>query len=218
MLVALPGDEYFIVRVPGSEAGGEAGVLLLGGLLCASPQQASDPIERVVLPAPVRKRRRLDAATNRVDGAGAELDDVEGVEDGDRVGQLVADRVRTSNPGDPDPSRRQRRSSTLNDEEPLMLACSGRVPATVREFADEFAAHWADERVISRAAAVAIWLAIRISEAADRADALDRPARYFAQVTIRGTDIAFRSLAGTWWAIPGWMPQDSIGRGSRSWP
>jgi hypothetical protein len=31
----------------------------------------------------MRKRRLLDAATNRVDGAGAQLDDVEGVEDGD---------------------------------------------------------------------------------------------------------------------------------------
>ena len=35
----------------------------------------------------------LDPASDFVDDLGAQLDDVKGVEDGDRVGQLVPDRV-----------------------------------------------------------------------------------------------------------------------------
>jgi hypothetical protein len=40
LLVALPGDGHFIVRVPGREPGGEAGLLLLGEMLGASPHRA----------------------------------------------------------------------------------------------------------------------------------------------------------------------------------
>ncbi len=81
---------------PGSPAvrpGVEAGDLAVGEVLGAVAQQAADPVERVVLVPAVADGVLLDAAADLVDDLGAEPDDVEGVQDGDRVGQLVADRV-----------------------------------------------------------------------------------------------------------------------------
>ena len=62
-------------------------------MLAAASQQAADLVERVVLvPAPAQGVL-LDPAADLVDDLGAELDDVEGVQHRDRVGQLVAHRV-----------------------------------------------------------------------------------------------------------------------------
>ena len=61
---------------------------------CSRPaEQAADLVQRVVLVATPVQGVLLDAAADLVDDLGAELDDVERVEHGDRVGQLVADRV-----------------------------------------------------------------------------------------------------------------------------
>ena len=65
----------------------------LGEVLDAVAEQAADLVERVVLVAAVTEGVLLDAAADLVDDLGAEPDHVEGVEHGDRVGQLVADRV-----------------------------------------------------------------------------------------------------------------------------
>ena len=56
-------------------------------------QQAADLVERVVLVTAVPEGVLLDAAADLVDDLGAEPDHVEGVQDRDRVGQFVADRV-----------------------------------------------------------------------------------------------------------------------------
>ena len=59
-------------------------------------EQPADLVERVVFVAAAAEGVLLDAAADLVDDLGAEPDHVEGVEDGDRVGQPVADRVRIS--------------------------------------------------------------------------------------------------------------------------
>ena len=59
-------------------------------------EQPADLVERVVLVAAPAQGVLLDAAADLVDDLGAEPHHVEGVEDGDRVGQLVADRVRVA--------------------------------------------------------------------------------------------------------------------------
>ena len=65
----------------------------------AVAEQPADPIQRVIGVAAVAQGVLLDPAADLVDDLGAELDDVEGVQDGDRVGQLVADRVVESDRG-----------------------------------------------------------------------------------------------------------------------
>jgi hypothetical protein len=55
-------------------------------VLVAVAQQSADLIERVVLVAPVPQGALLGPAADLIDYLGAELDDVEGVEHGNRVG------------------------------------------------------------------------------------------------------------------------------------
>ena len=62
-------------------------------MLVAGQQRPADPVERVVLVAAAVQGVLLDPAADLVDDLGPELHDMEGVEDRDRVGQLVADRV-----------------------------------------------------------------------------------------------------------------------------
>ena len=54
---------------------------------------AADLVQRVVLVATPVQGLLLDAASDLIERLAGELDDVEGVEHGDGVGQLVADRV-----------------------------------------------------------------------------------------------------------------------------
>jgi hypothetical protein len=71
--------------------------LLAGGEVLGSvAQQPADPVERVSLVAAVSQGFLLDPAADLVDDLGAEFDDVEGVQDRDGVGRLVADGVGVS--------------------------------------------------------------------------------------------------------------------------
>jgi hypothetical protein len=67
--------------------------LPLGELLLATAQDHADAVERVVLASAVAVDLLLHPAPDLVDCLGAELDDVEGVEHGDRVLELVVDGV-----------------------------------------------------------------------------------------------------------------------------
>ncbi len=84
-LVAVPGERDLAVRVAGLEPTGEAGLLAVG----AVPEQPTDLVERVVLVAAAVQLLLLDAAADLVDDLGAELDDVDGIEDLHGVGQRV---------------------------------------------------------------------------------------------------------------------------------
>jgi len=65
-------------------------VLAFGEVLQAVPQQTADLVERVVSVAAAVQLFLLDAAADLVHDLGAELDDVEGVQDLHRVGEAVA--------------------------------------------------------------------------------------------------------------------------------
>jgi len=93
LLVALPGQVHLPSRVAGLQAGGDLGLLTFGEVFDPMPEQPTDLVERVVFVAAVAEGVLLDAAADLVDDLGAEPDYVEGVEDGDRVGQLVSDGV-----------------------------------------------------------------------------------------------------------------------------
>jgi hypothetical protein len=62
-------------------------------VLDAGEQGAADLVERVVLVAAPLQSLLLDPAADLVECLAGELDDMKGVQHGDRVGQLVADRV-----------------------------------------------------------------------------------------------------------------------------
>ena len=89
LLAAGPGELDLAVRVATCQAGGEAGVLAFGQVLQALPEPAN-PVERVVEVTTAVQLFLLDAAADLVDDLGAELDDVEGVQDLHGVGQRVA--------------------------------------------------------------------------------------------------------------------------------
>ncbi len=65
-------------------------MLAFGEVLQAVPQQTADLVERVVSVAAAVQLFLLDAAADLVHDLGAELDDVEGVQDLHRVGEAVA--------------------------------------------------------------------------------------------------------------------------------
>lgn len=71
----------------------EACALAVGELLLAAAQDHPDAVERVVLAAAVAVDLLLDPAPHFVDGLGAELDHMEGVEHGGGVLELVVDGV-----------------------------------------------------------------------------------------------------------------------------
>ncbi|MBC8090912.1 MAG: hypothetical protein H7Y15_03030 [Pseudonocardia sp.] len=62
-------------------------------MLLADAEDVPDPVERVVATAAVPRGVLLDAAADVIDDRGGERDDVEGVEHGDGVLQLVVDGV-----------------------------------------------------------------------------------------------------------------------------
>ena len=68
-------------------------MLSVGEVLDAGAQDVADPVERVGLAAAVAVDVLLDPAPDFVDGGRAEFDDVERVEDRDRVLELVVDGV-----------------------------------------------------------------------------------------------------------------------------
>ena len=93
LLVALPGKIDFPVGVAGVEAPGELGLLALGEVFHAVAEQPADLVQRVVFVASVAEGVLLHPAADLVDDLSPEPDDMEGVEDRHRVGQLVTDRV-----------------------------------------------------------------------------------------------------------------------------
>ena len=88
-----PGEADFFVLEAGVEGGGQAGPLPVGELLRTGSEDVADPVERVVAVTAVSEGVLLDPAADLVDDARAELDDVEGVQDGGGVLQLVVDGV-----------------------------------------------------------------------------------------------------------------------------
>jgi len=93
LLGAVVGDFDLNVAFVGGERGVEPVALPVGEALLAGAEQVPDPVERVGLAAAVAVDVLLEAAAALVDGGGGELDDVERVEDRDRVGELVVDGV-----------------------------------------------------------------------------------------------------------------------------
>lgn len=77
----------------GSDRAIEPSSLPVGQLLGTAAQGRPDAVERVTSAAAVTVDLLLDAASNLVDGLGAELDDMERVKDRDRVLELVIDGV-----------------------------------------------------------------------------------------------------------------------------
>jgi len=92
-LGAGPGDFDLAVFLAGGEHRVQAGLLFVGEVLSSGTQVVPDPVQRVVLTAAVTEGVLLDAAADLVDGLSAKLDDVEGVQDGGGVGELVVDGV-----------------------------------------------------------------------------------------------------------------------------
>ena len=81
LLGALPGHEHLHMSFVGLNRGGEPRLLPLREAFLAAAQQIPDPGERVFAAASVPGEGLLDPASDLVDDLGAELDDVEGVED-----------------------------------------------------------------------------------------------------------------------------------------
>ncbi|GAA3867354.1 hypothetical protein GCM10022275_16320 [Tessaracoccus defluvii] len=93
LLSAVPGDLDFNVTLISGERRGKTGVLPLGEVFTAGAQNVADPVQRVVLASSVAVDVLLDPAADLVDRGGAELDNVERVEDRDGVFELVVDGV-----------------------------------------------------------------------------------------------------------------------------
>jgi hypothetical protein len=89
----MPGDGHLEAGVAGDQAVVELGDLPLVQVLPAVAEQPTDLVQRVVLEPAVTELFLLHPAADFVDDLGAQLHDVEGVQDRDGVGQLVADRV-----------------------------------------------------------------------------------------------------------------------------
>jgi hypothetical protein len=90
-------------------------------VLAAAAEQPPDPVQRVVLMTAPAKLFLLDSAADR-DDLGAQLDDMEGVQDRDGVGQLVADRVGVAPKPPPLRDRwRADRDNGINQHKPTPL-------------------------------------------------------------------------------------------------
>ena len=96
LLIALPGEVDFVLWVAGCETVADLGLLLLGEVFDAVPEQPADLVERVVFVPASTERVLLHPPSDLVNDLGAEPDNVEGVKDRDRVGQPVMNGVRIS--------------------------------------------------------------------------------------------------------------------------
>lgn len=92
----LPGDLDCDMLLVCAGCGVQACVLAVGEVLTPGAQDHADPVQRVALSAAVGEGVVLDAAAHVVDAGGREFDDVERVDDRDRIGQVVIDRVLVS--------------------------------------------------------------------------------------------------------------------------
>lgn len=93
-LVGRPGDGDLPVGVARLQAGVEPGGLLVSEVFVSVRSQPADLVERIIAQPTVAELLLLDAAPDFVDDLRSEPDDVEGIQHGDGVGQLFADRVR----------------------------------------------------------------------------------------------------------------------------
>ena len=93
LLVDAPGDLNLAIGVTDRQVLVEPFALPVGEVLVTGEKGAADLVQRVVLVATPVQGLLLDAASDLIERLAGELDDVEGVEHGDGVGQLVADRV-----------------------------------------------------------------------------------------------------------------------------
>ena len=93
LLGAVPGYGDFLVPFVRLEGSGEASALPVGQVLDAGAQQVADAVERVAPAAPVAVDLLLNPAPDLVQRLGSEGDYVKGVQDRDRVAELVVDRV-----------------------------------------------------------------------------------------------------------------------------
>ena len=93
LLGAVVGDLDFDVFVAGCQRGVEAGVLAWGKVFLTGAQDVTDRVERVACAAAAAEGVLLDPAADLVDGSGSEFDDVERVEDGAGVVEVVVDGV-----------------------------------------------------------------------------------------------------------------------------
>lgn len=91
-LGALPSDEHFVVRRVGLDRGAQPGALVVGEVLGAGAEDGLDPEQRVALASSIPEGVLLDSAADLIDRGGAELHDMERVEYGGGVLQLVVDR------------------------------------------------------------------------------------------------------------------------------
>ena len=93
LLGGMPRDEHLVVAFVGGDGAVEPGALPVGEPVLAAAQDVPDPVQRVTGAAAVPEGLLLDPAPDFVDRVAPELDDVEGVDDGDRVLPLVVDGV-----------------------------------------------------------------------------------------------------------------------------
>lgn len=93
LLGAVPGDLDGDVVLVGGECGVQAGSLPGGEVFGTGAQYVPDPVQRVSGTTPVTVDVLVDPTPDFVDHAGGQLDDAEGVQDGDGVFELVIDGV-----------------------------------------------------------------------------------------------------------------------------
>ena len=93
LLGAQAGDFDLDVSFVGGPRVLEPGALALGQVLFAGAQDVPDPVQRVVLAAAVTVDFLLDPAPDLINCLRGEFDDVEGVQDGAGVVELVIDGV-----------------------------------------------------------------------------------------------------------------------------
>jgi hypothetical protein len=96
LLITLPGDVHFVLWFAGVETVADLGLLLLGEVFCAVPEQPSDLVERVVFVPASTECVLLHPPLDLVNDLGVEPDHVKWVKDGDRLGQPVLNGVRIS--------------------------------------------------------------------------------------------------------------------------
>jgi hypothetical protein len=79
LLVGLPGQGDFVVRVPEGEFRVQPGSLFVDEVFGADLQGPADPVERISLASAVPKGVLLDAAADLIDHGGADLHNMERV-------------------------------------------------------------------------------------------------------------------------------------------
>jgi hypothetical protein len=90
LLVGVAGDGDLEAGVAVGQAGVQLSQLPVGEVLAAAAEQTADLVQRVVFVAAPAEGVLLDSAADLIHHLGAEADDVEGVQNGDRVRELVA--------------------------------------------------------------------------------------------------------------------------------